>query len=204
MNKTIHNPNQEKGDISGKVLAGLERISEVFKKLLWEKAKLNGLSPIQIQILNFIAFHKIELCNVSSLAKEFNVTKPTISDAVKVLNKKGLIVKDYSPTDKRSYSINLSLSGEQIVAETKGYANPLKSQIEDFDNDELESVFKTLNELIYKLNRSGIITVQRTCYGCKFYEKRSSSDYCNLMEKELLDKDIRIDCPDYIKKSDHN
>ena len=186
MDKSIFNPDHQERDVSSKIIAGLERISEAFKVLLWDKAKLLGLSPIQIQILIFIAYHKNEICNVSHLAKEFNITKPTISDAIKVLDKKGLITKEYSSSDSRSYSISLSETGTETIG-----------QISDFANPELESLFGTLSKLIYQLNTSGILSVQRTCYGCKFYSKESNRDYCNLLNKELLNKDIRLDCPEF-------
>lgn len=201
IDKSVFNPDQQQEDISSKIVAGLERISEVFKVLLWEKAKTVGLSPIQIQMLIFIAFHKQELCNVSHLAKEFNVTKPTVSDAIKILDKKGLINKDFSSTDSRSYSIGLSPSGKKIVSETNDFADALKIQIDTLGQADLDSVFKSLSELIYKLNRIGILTVQRTCYGCKFYQKNQGSDYCNLLEKQLLNQDIRLDCPEFVEKT---
>ncbi len=197
MKKSAFNPEQQQIDISSKIVAGLERVSEVFKVLLWEKVKLVGLSPIQIQIIIFIAFHKRNLCNVSHLAKEFNVTKPTVSDAIKVLDKKGLIIKAFSSSDSRSYSISLSDLGNDIVSQTYDFSSPLKKQIDGFSQSELESMFGTLSQLIYKLNRNGILSVQRTCYGCKFYEKNNESDYCNLLQKKLLNKEIRLDCPEY-------
>jgi len=200
MNNSIFNPNYQQQNLSSKIVAGLERVSEVFKILLWEKAKLVGLSPIQIQILLFIAYHKTELCNVSHLAKEFNVTKPTISDAIKVLNNKQMIVKDYSSVDSRSYSILLSELGKKIVSQTNDFADPLQSLISGFKQTDLEDVFKTLSELIYKLNSNGILSVQRTCYGCKYYEKNNNTDYCNLLEKNLLKNEIRVDCPEYEEK----
>ncbi len=40
--------------IEGKIVAGMERLSQVFRILLWEKAKKHNLSPIQIQLLIFI------------------------------------------------------------------------------------------------------------------------------------------------------
>jgi DNA-binding MarR family transcriptional regulator len=199
MDKSVFDPNQQEQDVSSKIVAGLERISEVFKILLWEKAKVVGLSPIQIQLLIFIKYHKPALCNVSHLAKEFNITKPTISDAIKILDKKKMIVKDYSSSDSRSYTIQLSVLGENIVSQTNDLANPLRTQIENFNQTDLESVFKTLSKLIYKLNRNGILTVQRTCFGCKFYKKHRKADYCNLLEKELLNNDIRLDCPEYVE-----
>lgn len=201
MDKSIFNPEQQQKDISSKIVAGLERISEVFKVLLWEKAKLVGLSPIQIQILIFIAFHKQNLCNVSHLSKEFNVTKPTVSDAIKILDKKGYIIKDYSTEDNRSYSISLSDSGNDLIAQTYDFANPLKTQVDSFSLVELESLFSTLSQLIYKLNRHGILNVQRTCYGCKFYRKNENSDYCNLLQRELMNNEIRLDCPEFEKKA---
>lgn len=51
MSKSIFDPKNQIKDVSSKIVAGLERISEAFKVLLWEKAKALGLSPIQIQIL---------------------------------------------------------------------------------------------------------------------------------------------------------
>ncbi len=201
MKKKIFNPQVQENDISSKIIAGLERISEVFKVLLWEKAKLVGLSPIQIQILIFITYHKQEFCNVSHLAKEFNVTKPTISDAVRILTKKEMITKDFSSSDSRSYSIRLSELGKNIVAETEDFADPLRNQIKDGNPEDLENLFQIVSKLIYQLNRNGILTVQRTCYGCKFYDKSGNKDYCNLLEKELLTSDIRLDCPEYEEKS---
>jgi len=200
MNESTFNPSHQEKDISSKIVVGLERISEVFKLLLWEKAKLVGLSPIQIQILIFIAFHKQELCNVSHLAKEFNVTKPTVSDAIKVLDKKGLIIKDFSSSDSRSYSITLSELGTNIVSQTYDFSSPLKKQFDGFSQSELESLFGTLSQLIHKLNHKGILSVQRTCYGCKFYEKNQAGDYCNLLQKELMTEEIRLDCPEYEEK----
>lgn len=201
MDTSSFDPNQQEHDVSSKIVTGLERISEVFKILLWEKAKLVGLSPIQIQILIFIAYHKPELCNVSHLAKEFNVTKPTVSDAVKVLDKKQLLVKDYSSADSRSYTIHLSSQGEEIVAQTRDFANPLKKQLVNFTEIDLNGIFKSLSELIYRLNRGGILTVQRTCFGCKFYQENNNASYCNLLDKELMDKDIRLDCLEFEEKS---
>jgi len=200
MSKSIFNPTNQESDISGKIVAGLERISEAFKVLLWEKAKQLSLSPIQIQILIFISYHKKEFCNVSHLAKEFNITKPTISDAIRVLYKKDMITKDFSVADNRSYIIRLSNLGRNIVEDTENFANPFKTQLEAIKQTDLETLLLTLNKLIYQLNRNGILTVQRTCYGCKFYSKIIKKDFCNLMDTELKNSDIRIDCPEYEEK----
>jgi len=197
MGKSIFNIEFQQESITSKIVVGLERISEVFKVLLWEHAKVIGLSPIQIQILIFIAYHKSKLCNVSHLAKEFNITKPTVSDAIRMLDKKKFIIKDYSLSDARSYSILLSELGKRTVSETENFANPIKKQLKTIDEANLENLFESLSKLIYQLNKAGILTIQRTCFGCKFYDIFENKNYCNLMEKELWTSDIRLDCPEY-------
>lgn len=197
----MFDPKNQETDLSSKIVAGLERISEAFKALLWEKATELGVSPIQIQILIFIAYHKPVLCNVSHLAKEFNVSKPTISDAIRSLDKKGFIEKNYSSSDSRSYTIKLSDSGLKVVSNTENFAYPLKKQLSSVHPSNLDVLFKTLSILIYQLNKNGILTVQRTCYACKFYNNHLNSHYCNLLEKELLSSEIRIDCDEFEDKN---
>lgn len=197
MSKHVFKQEDQIDSLSSKIVVGLHRISEAFKVLLWEKAKEFGLSPIQIQILIFIAYHKEEFRNVSYLAKEFNVTKPTISDAIKVLEKKRMIVKDHSSSDNRRYSIFLSDDGKDIVSKTENFVNPIKKELDNISTQEQENIFATLSSLIYQLNQKGILTVQRTCFACKFYEKHQHQDYCNLLQKELLNSDIRLDCAEF-------
>jgi DNA-binding MarR family transcriptional regulator len=197
MNDSIFNPDFQNQNSSSKIIVALERISEAFKVLLWDKAKEFGLSPIQIQILIFVAYHKQELCNVSHLSMEFNITKPTVSDAVKALIKKELIEKDFSSSDNRSYTILLTPSGKEVIKQTEDFANPLKSKLDTFEESKLDDLFHTLSQVIYKLNQAGILTVQRTCFGCKFYKKSNDIHFCNLLEKELQNSDIRIDCPEF-------
>ncbi|MCX7548659.1 helix-turn-helix domain-containing protein [Xanthomarina sp. F1114] len=200
MSNSIFNPEFQNEHTSSKIIAALQRISEAFKVLLWNKAKEFGLSPIQIQILIFVAYHKQELCNVSHLAQEFNITKPTVSDAVKALLNKGHIEKDLSSSDSRSYSIILTSSGKDLIKQTEDFAHPIKSNLNTIEDTKLEDLFSTLSQVIYKLNQTGILTVQRTCYGCKFYEKQGTTHFCNLLEKALLDSEIRIDCPEFDAK----
>ena len=52
--ESIFNLNNQNSNLDNKIVAGLDRISQVFKTLLWGKSKTYNLSPIQIQLLIFI------------------------------------------------------------------------------------------------------------------------------------------------------
>ncbi len=202
MANSVFNTSLQQTDTVSKIVVGLERISEAIRVLLWEHAKHHGLSPIQIQLLIFIRYHSEALCNVSHLAREFNMTKPTVSDAIKALEKKELITKKPGLSDARSYSIALSESGRRLVQSLEGFTAPLEKALLDFKSDEQNDLLKSITKLIYKLHKSGIISVQRTCYGCRFYEKKGRDHYCHLLKKDLTDGEIRLDCPEYEEKGD--
>lgn len=190
-------PNYQSATIEGKIVVALERISEAFKVLLWRAGKENALTPLQLQLLIFLKFHSPEKCKVNYLAKEFNVTKATISETVRLLSKKELIYKETDAVDTRSYSIYLTDTGNAIAVKASSFAGALEKPIHSFSESQKEIFFQSLLELIDKLNKAQIITVQRMCYSCRYYQSGVSNDYCQLLKKELFKPDLRIDCPEH-------
>lgn len=190
-------PNYQNKNIEGKIVVALERISEAFRVLLWQEGKENALTPLQLQLLLFLKFHSPEKCKVNYLAQEFNVTKATISETVRLLTKKMLIYKETDPDDTRSYSIYLTDKGKEIVSRTSSFAGAIEKPIHTFSESQKKVLFQSLLALIEKLNKAGIITVQRMCFSCRFYHPGEKTDYCNLLKKPLNTQDIRVDCPEH-------
>lgn len=176
---------------------GLERLAEAFRVLLWEQTKALGLSPIQIQVLIFLAHHAEEYRNVSHLAREFNLSKATISDVVAALSKKALIEKVKSHPDQRRYSIQLSAKGRKVLPQAEGFSKPLVKILDQFAGEEKRELFRLISKLIFQLNQSDVLTIQRMCYSCKFYEKSSERHYCHYLKKPLRNPDLRLDCPEF-------
>lgn len=199
--KSIFDIKTQHENVTGKIVVGLERISEAFRVLLWKHGKESGLSPIQIQILIFIKYHAEHLCGVSYLAKEFNLAKPTISDAVKSLEGKGLITKAQDSQDSRSHVISLTKEGKKITSSVEDFALPIKDKVDQLGESEQLQMLDSIIKVIYKLNQAEIITVQRTCFACKYYEKSPEGSYCHLMKSVLAESDIRVDCPEFESKA---
>lgn len=194
---SVFNLQDQNSDLNSKIVAGLERLSQVFRILLWEKAKEQGLSPIQIQLLIFIQHHSADKATISYLAQEFNFTKPTISDAIKVLEEKKLVKKTVHDTDTRSYTIQLTAAGTKIVLGTENFANPLTKIISQAGITDKMILWQNISNLIVQLNKLEIISVQRTCYNCKHFAIKNKNHFCNLLNQKLLTQDIRIDCEEF-------
>ena len=197
--KSAFNLNYQNNNVDGRIVAALERISEVFRVLLWDESKAFSLTPIQVQILIFLHTHSKDKRKVSYLAEEFNLSKPTISDAVKALEEKSLITRKNNPDDSRSYHIELTKKGKEIAEKTSLFTVELVKPIEQLESNDKENLLLSLLRIIYHMTRTGVITIQRMCWTCEYY--RSDQDqgqhFCKLLNKRLLVTDLRIDCPEH-------
>ncbi|MBA6153561.1 MarR family winged helix-turn-helix transcriptional regulator [Gelidibacter maritimus] len=197
MKHSSFNLDVQNQQIEHKIVVALERISAAFRVLLWNESKENSLSPIQIQILIFIHFHSLEKCKVGYLADEFNMTKATISDSVKVLLAKDLVSKISDASDARSYSIVLTPEGEKIAKKASLFTSSIEQPLEKLAEEQKTVMLDGLLKLIYDLNKSGVITIQRMCFTCAYYKSDAGIHYCNLLNKKLAETEIRVDCPDH-------
>ena len=63
-------------------------------------------------------------------------------------------------------------------------------------NDKLV-LWESITYIIQQLNELKIISVQRTCFNCKFYSDNNNISFCNLLNQNLKTEDIRIDCEEF-------
>lgn len=198
---TPFNPEFQNKSIDAKILAAFERIAEVFRVLLWEKSKKIKLSPIQIQILIFLKYHEQKYCTVNSLAEEFNMTAPTISDSVKALVKKGLVKKIKNLQDKRFYYLNLTAKGEKLINQSQSFVDVLFQSLTSINQTEKETLLSSLLKIIYDLHSKSILITKRMCFTCTYFQRNNGEYYCSLLEMNLEQKDLRIDCPEHKLKN---
>ncbi len=191
--KTIKMDNQ----IAHKITQALERISKTFRVLLWEESKKYQISPIQIQILIFCLTHKEEMLKISLLAKEFDLTKATISDSVRVLIKKEFLLKIPDTYDSRSYTIRLTQKGKDIAQKTSVFTASLDESIDALPDSEKGLFLSNLLHIIEQLNKKSVISIQRMCLTCNHYTKDQNTHYCSFLKKSLQNDELQIDCPEH-------
>lgn len=182
-----------------KIVASLERIAQAFRVLLWQESKAFSLSPIQVQVLIFLLHHDRAQRKVSCLATEFDMTKATISDTVKTLEQKDLITKTSETSDTRIHIIDLTGKGREIAVQTSFFTEQFQVPIARLHPDDKENMLLGLMDIIRHLNKTGIIGVQRMCLACTYYRRMENGEkhFCNLLNQELQNNDLRIDCPEF-------
>jgi len=183
--------------IDHKIVVALERISEAFRVLLWDEAKKTGLSPIQIQILIFLQYHPTTPNTPSYLADEFNVTRATITDSVRLLLEKGIITKTKDPADARSYQVALTSEGKRIAQSTSAFSSELLGAVGGLKEVTRSRLFDGLYEIIEALSQQSVISVQRMCKNCRFLQNSDGQLHCRFLDLPLEPTSLRIDCPEF-------
>jgi DNA-binding MarR family transcriptional regulator len=199
---SVFEPSSQHEDVDKKIVASLERFSQVFRILLRREAQERGLSPIQAQFLVHLLHHGAALRRVSQLAREFDLTRATVSEAVGSLEKKGLIRRESWPDDKRVTTLRLSPTGKHTAQELATWANVVEEHLKGRSAEEKEAVMRFLMDLIGSLQKSGLITVARMCVTCRFlrpdaHPGESSSHHCALLDVPLSGSELRADCPEH-------
>jgi len=183
-----------------KIVASLERLSRVFRILLWDLATESGLSPIQIQFLLYLRDQPRAHCRVSVLAREFGLTRATVSDAVSTLARKGLVTKEGSAEDKRVAHLVLTNEGRRLARRFEGWQERMVEKVKGFDAQTLGTVFLFLQETIIGLQRDGTVARAHMCLGCEHFRPSASGDplrphLCGLTQTPLGVPDLKVDCP---------
>ncbi|OGC83445.1 MAG: hypothetical protein A2W07_07430 [candidate division Zixibacteria bacterium RBG_16_43_9] len=157
------------------------------------------MSPIQIQFFLYLNSHTKRQRRISHLAEEFGLTQATVSDAVKALMKKGLLLKMRSQEDGRIATLELTPSGRRLVVRLLGWQSALQEQIKKFPPETKEVVMIFLMEVIAQLQKAGIISIVRMCITCGFFRRDAypgaeRPHHCELTDRPIANSELRIDC----------
>lgn len=193
-------PIYDDAGIDLKIIAAFERISQAIRTLAWKTGNKLLLKPIQVQVLLFLLHHGKAGSRITSLAKEFDISKASISETISSLERKGLIHKIYPDGDTRNFNIQLTNKGRQAAKEATSYAQALLLSVNRLGAADKQQLFAVLGGIISDLHASGVITVQRMCQTCKYYDRRGEIHYCQLLERRLGTGELQIDCADHQQK----
>jgi 3-oxoacyl-[acyl-carrier-protein] synthase II len=113
-------------DLDRKVLAAVERLGRALRAARQDVATRHEVSLLGLSVIETLADGRPR--RVGDLAAELDVSQPTVSDAVTVLDKRGLIRRDRDPADLRSTLVALTDDGDRLAADAAAELAPLLAQ----------------------------------------------------------------------------
>lgn len=188
-------------DLDRRLADALGRLEHGMRALAQRSARGHGLSPLQQQIVLALAKQPANRREVSVLAAEFDVTRPTMSDAVSALERKELVMRSPS-ADGRRRLLTLTSNGDDFVCQLEMWDGPLLEALSELPIKDRATTLHSLLHVIANLQRKGAISVARICTTCRFFEPDAYSDpvaphHCHLLRAPLPLAELQTDCREH-------
>jgi len=162
----------------------IERIGNLLRSEERELGKADGLQPVHVQVLEYLA-----LCNrfsntPLSLSHYLGISKGTVSQSVIVLENKGLIEKVQDNNDRRVVHLLLTDRGKQVVK--NAFANEQWSNTcERLPAQQRERMAEDLSQLLIELTRQHNAQSFGVCRTCEHFTYEDSNYSCGLLQIPL-------------------
>ncbi|MDJ0535002.1 MAG: MarR family winged helix-turn-helix transcriptional regulator [Xenococcaceae cyanobacterium MO_207.B15] len=166
----------------------LERIGNLLRAEQRLVGNEFGLQEVHLQVLLYLS-----QCNRYSntplgVTEYLNATKGTVSQSLKVLEKKGYIVKEADAKDRRVVHLILTAQGKKLL---KQFIPPslFTNAIKELSDEQLNSLETQLSLLLVKLQKANQSRSFGVCHTCRFFLQEEDGFRCGLTQESLSHDD---------------
>lgn len=190
---------RNKATLSTKISDGIEQLAQVVRTLYWDRLKSEGISPIQFQMMRYLCQNEQSNITIGDLVGRFEVSYATISDSIKILEKKHIVVKIQDPADKRIIHVTLSEKGKSLLQSLSNWDDKLINSLSSLSIETLIDVHSGILQTIASLQNNALLTKSTHCLSCKHFRINPAgishdNHYCASFETKLDQVDLRISC----------
>ena len=185
--------------LASRIATGLHKIGLAMKQQAWHKANDEGLSATQGQILAALLAHGA--LTGSELSQRLGVTLPTISDSVRVLVEKKLVLKSPDPRHPRASLLTPTKKGAALGARARSWPEFLAGAVEELNPDEQRAFFTGVVKMIRTLQDQGLVPLSGMCVTCTHFRpnvrRGASPHHCAFVDAPLANEQLRLDCAEH-------
>lgn len=175
----------------------VERLTELLRGDLRQVGAEYGLQPVQLE-----ALHYLSICNRFSdtpmaVTEYLGQTKGTVSQTLKVLEKKGFLSKKADVDDKRISHLIVSEAGKELM---KNIIPPpmFVNAGEVLTKKQQSDITDALETLLASVLEAKNIKTFGVCNSCRYNSKTKDDGYfCNLVKQPLSMEEIQLTCREH-------
>ena len=137
----------------------------------------------------------------SELAKRLGLTLPTVSDSVRVLVDKELVMKTLDERHPRARRLELMAAGHQLATNVRAWPEFLASAAGALAESEQAAFLAALMKMIRTLQEQGQIPVSRMCVTCTHFRPHVHAGpmphHCAFVDAPMTERQVRVDCREH-------
>jgi DNA-binding MarR family transcriptional regulator len=180
----------------------LQEMIERITRLLQNDSRSLG-SYLDIQPIQLEALHYLTSCNkysntLQGVTEYFGLTKGTISQTIKTLEKKGLLQKKIDKQDKRVVHLTVSSPGKKLLQKT--LPSPvIEKSFAALSNQKQAQLMENLQTLLREMQKANAMKTFGVCHTCKFNKKLDGGSFlCELTKEKLTKEETTLICREHM------
>jgi len=155
-----------------------------------------GLQPVQLDALQYLSMANKHSDNAISVSEYLEHTKGTISQSLKVLERKALIHKIANTEDKRVLHIKVTTIGKHILSQLTEESK-LQTALADLNKTNEKALTKGLDVIYHQIHDNEQSKSFGQCFTCKHYQTSGKEHYCQHFKEVIEEQDIVLVCREH-------
>lgn len=173
----------------------LERLSSLTRVWFREHPMLADLQPIQLSALIYLGRCNRYSDTPLAVTEYLGLTKGTVSQSLKALESKGLLIKQPDARDKRSVHLKLTEPAQALLdAVTPPDFLLAAAQRMGTDAQVLEAL---LSDLLRNIQRGEDVPGFGLCRTCRFHQTVAGGAFCGLTQEPLESREVELICREH-------
>lgn len=175
--------------------ATLERLCNLLRTDVRQRALRHGLRPVHVEALLYLARCNRYSDTPQAVTEFLGSTKGTVSQTLKVLERKELLVKRPDADDGRVVRLRLTSTGRDLAEELA--AGPLSPDALVTDSGRGERLSEDLRDLLGEMQRTAGHRSFGACRTCRYFRRDEAGYRCGLTHETLTAADSLLLCREH-------
>jgi DNA-binding MarR family transcriptional regulator len=135
------------------IIHNLSLLGQKIRFMQRRQAMDQGLAPLQLSVIHLLSDLESEgPVHPASLAKALDISRPTLSDAIKALEQKRLLLIVRGKADRRRSELQLTERGRETAHIGKMYLRPLEQIIAHIPTPQKRNLGSLVSGILWKLS----------------------------------------------------
>ncbi len=175
----------------------LERLASLRRSECRTLLSEHGLQPVHLEALNYLSVCNRYSDTPKAVTEFLGQTKGTVSQTLKVLEKKHLLEKVTDTQDRRVTHLSLTKAGVELVTLIQGSAS-LVAALDSLAPANLNSINVSLKALLTSYQENNNYLTFGQCLSCIHNIKQGDGRFlCGLTQEALSQGDVELICREH-------
>jgi len=174
----------------------IERLGNLVRADVRAACHAQGVRPVQFEALNYLSQCNRYSDTPQAVAEYLGLTKGTVSQTLKLLEEKGLLLKRDDKHDKRVVHLKPTARGRRLVAQSVP-AESVATGIGSLPVSEQREMVDALQQLLRSIQQANGLKTFAPCHTCRFNQQHEGGYFCELTQEPLADDDVSLLCREH-------